>query len=310
MTARLLQVSGAVIDLIYQVEAVPMPGNEARVFGFDLAPGGGFNAMIAAKRAGMEVSYGGPVGTGPFADIMLHGLAQADIPVLQVRNAELDQGCCTVLIDKSGERTFITSDGAEGAMDPKHLNRVAASNHDWVLLSGYSLNYPDCQAALVDWLMATDVKNLVFDPAPVVQTIPAAAIKAAIDRACWISANATEAGILTGEETPARAAEVLAAGAPPQGGAVVRDGANGCYLCVARQDAQHIPGFSVDAIDTNGAGDTHLGSFIAALSWGASAPDAARYANAAAALSTTRRGPSTAPEKTEVDALLGATCDG
>ncbi|MEM6823567.1 MAG: ribokinase, partial [Pseudomonadota bacterium] len=73
MTGGLLQMSGVVVDLLYQVEAVPSAGEEAIVNGFDLAPGGGFNAMVAARRAGMIVAYGGSLGTGPFASMVIDG---------------------------------------------------------------------------------------------------------------------------------------------------------------------------------------------------------------------------------------------
>jgi len=60
----------------------------------------------------------------------------------------------------------------------------------------------------------------------------------------------------------------------------------------------------VDAVDTSGAGDTHTGAFIAALAGGADEVDAARTANAAAALSVTRRGPATGPAAAELTRFL------
>ena len=54
------------------------------------------------------------------------------------------------------------------------------------------------------------------------------------------------------------------------------------------------------------AGDTHTGTFIAALARGAREADAAREANAAAALSVTRRGPATAPTAAELASFLAA----
>ena len=56
MSPRLLQISGVVVDLLYQVEAVPAPGEEAIVTGFSIEPSGGFNAMVAAKRTGMDAA--------------------------------------------------------------------------------------------------------------------------------------------------------------------------------------------------------------------------------------------------------------
>ena len=61
-----------------------------------------------------------------------------------------------------------------------------------------------------------------------------------------------------------------------------------------------VPGFKVEAVDTNGAGDTHIGAFVSALSQSKSPCEAARYANAAAALSVTRQGGSSAPTDSEI----------
>jgi sugar/nucleoside kinase (ribokinase family) len=65
-----------------------------------------------------------------------------------------------------------------------------------------------------------------------------------------------------------------------------------------------VPGFPVRAVDTNGAGDTHGGVLAAALSRGDDVLDAARRANAAAAIAVTRWGPATAPTAAEIDAML------
>ncbi len=97
MTARFLQMSGIVADLLYEVEQVPVAGKEAIVSGFKISPGGGFNAMVAAKRAGLRVCYGGSIGSGPFADLVREGLSAEEIPFLRTQDMDRDQGCCTVL---------------------------------------------------------------------------------------------------------------------------------------------------------------------------------------------------------------------
>jgi len=66
----------------------------------------------------------------------------------------------------------------------------------------------------------------------------------------------------------------------------------------------HIPAPVVAAVDTTGAGDAHSGVFLAALADGLSPVDAARRANAAAALAVTRPGPATSPARAELDAWL------
>ena len=132
---------------------------------------------------------------------------------------------------------------------------------------------------------------------------------------------------MTGRRDPAAAASALAvrlgrlAGRPPATGpqtlqppgrretgpgALVRTGPGGCWLGHDGTDPVHVPGFRVDVIDTNGAGDAHAGAFIAALAGGADQAGAARTANAAAAMSVTRRGPATAPTAAELASFLSA----
>ncbi|HEY5230015.1 MAG TPA: PfkB family carbohydrate kinase, partial [Galbitalea sp.] len=88
-------------------------------------------------------------------------------------------------------------------------------------------------------------------------------------------------------------------------GVLVRLGADGCLVGVDGR-VEHIPGYPVDAVDTNGAGDAHCGAFLAALAAGLTPTDAAARANACAAIAITRRGPATAPTLAEVDAFLGS----
>ncbi|MTI02850.1 PfkB family carbohydrate kinase [Roseibium sp. RKSG952] len=304
MTNRLLQMSGVVADLLYEVEAVPAPGEEAIVKGFSITPGGGFNAMVAAKRAGMMVFYGGSIGSGPFAKIVREGLNTESIPFLRTQDLSRDQGCCTVMIDPQGERTFVASDGAEGHVTDEDLTQISFHEFGWTLLSGYALHYAGSRQSLHQWLTGDDkIRNLVFDPSPIVASLNREALQAAMTRATWISANMREAAVLTGHADPAEAAKTLAETRPGDGGVVVRLGEDGCIL--ARQGTlEHIAPFRVQALDTNGAGDTHIGSFIARMSRGETPKQAAVYANVAAALSTTQKGPATAPTEAVVENAL------
>ncbi len=302
MNGTLLQLSGVIVDLIYWIEAMPKAGDEAVVDDFAMMPGGGFNAMVAAKRAGMETVYGGGIGKGPFAEIVRKRLEDEGIAVLQPVFDEMDQGCSTVLVDRSGERSFIAREGADGQMALESLENLPIDSFAWTVLSGYALDYVGSRDSFRTWMTGRkSLPNLVFDPSPVVATIAPETLRAALACAAWISANRHEAQVLTGEADPMRAAARLAEGR--QGGALVRSGADGCVLATAGL-VHRLPGHPVTPIDTNGAGDTHVGSFIAALATGVPPVDAARYANVAAALSTTERGSATAPARSRVEQIL------
>ncbi len=305
MTGSLLQMSGIVVDVIYVVDALPLQGEDIYAEKSLIAPGGGFNAMIAASRAGMDVTYGGTHGTGYWSDYVRGELDNAGIPYLQPQSDHGDQGTCVVLIDADRERTFVSKEGADGMLDEVLLGAVDPSGFGWVLMSGYPLAHPGSRNELHGWIkhLPEDVR-FVFDPTQAHGRIPPEILETALQRADWVSANASEAMAVTGEPSPSDAARRLAGLSDRPGGAVVRCGRDGCWVSSDGDAADHIPGFAVDTIDTNGAGDCHVGAFIAALEQGQNAKDAARYANASAAQSTIRLGPATAPKHSEIISFL------
>ena len=142
-----------------------------------------------------------------------------------------------------------------------------------------------------------------MDPGPLVAGIPAGILQPVLGRADWWSCNLREATLLTGVGQPAEAARQLRL-RMPRASIMVRTGAAGCVLATPDGSLTEIPAPRVDAVDTTGAGDAHAGVFLAALADGLPPAAAAARANAAAAWSTTRTGPATAPGRDELDAFL------
>jgi sugar/nucleoside kinase (ribokinase family) len=131
-------------------------------------------------------------------------------------------------------------------------------------------------------------------------------MKALLPRIDLWTSNRVEAQRFTGVSDIAEALNGLADHLPADALMVVRDGPQGCWIS-QRGDRQHVPGFKVVAVDSNGAGDAHAGVFVAGLAHGLSAVEAAWRANAAAALAVTRWGPATSPGAAEVDVLIRET---
>jgi sugar/nucleoside kinase (ribokinase family) len=142
------------------------------------------------------------------------------------------------------------------------------------------------------------------------------------------AAAAPASHLNTGPRAAAAAARRLLA-RTPRGNVIVRSGPAGCVLALRPAPAApiilttppghaaatttvaphqptvvHIPAPAVTAVDSTGAGDAHAGVFLAALADGLDPAEAARRANAAAALAVTRRGPATAPTIAELAAWL------
>jgi sugar/nucleoside kinase (ribokinase family) len=175
-----------------------------------------------------------------------------------------------------------------------------------VQLSGYAL-VPAGNGPLIADLAADlpDGVTLGLDPGPLVADIPEAVLSPVLARTDRLSCNAREARLLSGLDGPDAAAS-LRNRLRPGAGVLVRADKDGCWLAAPGAEPAHVPGFPVRAVDSNGAGDAHVGAFLALLGEGRSPRVAARAANAAAAFAVSRRGPATAPSRAELLAFLGA----
>ncbi|GAB3581361.1 PfkB family carbohydrate kinase [Amycolatopsis endophytica] len=293
--SRLVHTGQVIVDLVLQVPGLPERGGDLLASGMALTPGGGFNVMAAAARSGAEVVYAGAHGIGRFGDAVRAALGAEGISVAGPPLSDVDTGVCVVLVDDGGERTFVTGTGAEGRMVPGQFATVAVSPGDVVYVSGYTLAHPANREALLDWLPSVSGARVLFDPGPLAADLPVDLVMPYVD---ILSCNAAEARTLSGKDSLTAAASVLG------GTVVVRDGPAGCLLA-ENGVVRKIPGFPVEPVDTNGAGDAHCGVLAAELLAGADLATAARRANAAAALSVQRRGPATAPGHAEIDAFLG-----
>lgn len=301
---RLLHTGQVIVDLVMSIDQLPSSGGDALAHSAGFEVGGGFNVMAAAQRNGLPVTYLGRHGTGRFGDLARQAMTAEGIRMALAPDTDRDTGLCVALTDASAERTFISHLGAEGELSAQDLAQVVAGAEDYVYVSGYSLLQPNKAQVLLDWLLALprDVA-LVFDPGPLVASPEAAPMAALLPRIDIWTSNAVEARRFTGATDIGAALERLARLLPESALLVVRDGPQGCWIRRAGR-VEHVAGFRVQAVDSNGAGDAHAGVFLAGLAGGLDAVAAARRANAAAAIAVTRWGPATAPGAAEVDRLL------
>lgn len=304
---RVVSVGNAIVDVVVEVATMPARGDDVTARRSTSAVGGaGFNALVAARRQGAACVFAAALGRGPFGDLARAALAEQRIDVLHQPHAELDSGWDVAFVEDGGERTFVTTVGAEILLTRELLARVDLAPGDLLHVSGYGLAREPSGPALADWLPTLDDEVIVLlDPGPLAADLPARLLDPVLARTDWWSGNEREALAVTGEADAEAATRALTRRV--RRGVVVRRGPSGCLLSLVGDDAvARVPGFAVDAIDANGAGDAHVGVFLAALASGLDPRDAARRANAAAAIAVTRRGPATAPTAVELDEFLAA----
>jgi sugar/nucleoside kinase (ribokinase family) len=312
---RVIHTAQALVDAVLEIPRLPVRGGNVMAGSYHRYAGGAVTILLAAARCGGRAVHAGSVGTGPNGELIRATLAADGIEVSSPQVDGLDTGICVVLVEETAERTFVTTMGAERRVSPETLGTARPVAGDLVCVSGYSLIEPTV-AGLLPWLEGLGGPDsgidVVLDPGAVFAELPADVRARALAVTTVWTSNAAEAEAIGGpgdlEGAPARVARHLGAHAV----VVVRDGDRGCAVRAEGRSVL-VPGFPQTAVDTNGAGDTHTGALCArAAAWDGAPRDltawveAARFANAAAAIKVTRRGPTTVPTHAEVVRFLDA----
>jgi sugar/nucleoside kinase (ribokinase family) len=297
---RLLCLDTVLIDVVLKVAGLPERAGDVLASEQLITTGGGFNAMSAAARHDASVTYAGRLGAGPFSSIATAALEGEGIATPIEHNSDLDAGICVVLSEPDGERSFVTSPGAEATLRASDLESLDVRDGDYVLVSGYNVMYDDSSEMVLAWLAGLPPSvTIAFDPATRMADIPKANLEAVMVSTTWLLCNASEGTHLTKSDDVAESAALLAS-MNDRLNVVIRDGARGCVVAMNHQEARVVDGFDTTVVDTNGAGDVHNGVFLAQLARGLEVLEAARWANAAAAMSISRLGPATCPTLDEV----------
>ena len=275
--------------------------------------GGGFNALVAARRMGAEAISLSPIGAGPHASMIEAALAREGIVDAGPRVDGVDNGFCVAMIGHDAERTFISTKGAE-TMTPETAwaDFVRTMNPGDVLyIDGYLMDHPaNREAAEAALRVLPEGVRVLLDVSPVIGIPESLPTHHAI-----ISMNSVEAreiakqsrldGYLPFDSLSCRLAQTLGRDT------LIRLGASGA--CLARSvgpdsetSAAHIPTPTIDAVDTNGAGDAHTGVLAASLALGIPLERGLVLANCAGALASTVPGPASCPTREDIEAAADA----
>ena len=302
---RLVLIGSVLVDILLYLDRLPERGGDSIARRSIVTSGGGFNVLVGTKRLGMPVAYAGRVGDGPMGTQVAADLATADIPLMLPRVSGEDSGFDIGLVEPDAERTFVTSPGAEARLRLDDLRALPLEAGDAIYISGYDLCYPVSGASLEAWLpeLAPDYL-LVFDPGPLVAEIPRPCLEGVLARSDILSLNVRELQLVTEIATVPEAAQQLVPRIAPAGFVVARAGAQGCWLTGQALPPTAIAPRPARAVDTTGAGDTHVAALLARLWSGDDLQHAAWAANIAASLAVEKLGPATGPTWQELEAAL------
>ncbi|MEU5940430.1 ribokinase [Micromonospora sp. NPDC047548] len=309
MSARVVVVGSANLDLVVTAPQLPKPGETVLGDDFRTVPGGkGANQAVAAARAGADCDFVGAVGADEFGTLLRDNLVAAGIDVRGLRTVDEPSGVALIAVDHAAENCIVVAPGANATLTAlDDADRTAVASADVLLLQ---LEVPLAAVGQAAGWARDGGTGVVLNAAPA-RPLPTELL----DLVDVLVVNEHEAAVVAGVFTdePAALLDTLVTMVPR---VVLTLGARGAAYADRDGTRIEVPAPKVDAVDTTAAGDAFTGALAVALAerGGLTADTATavlRWACAAGAACAQRPGASTAlPERTAIEALSAATYGG
>lgn len=253
---RVVLMGQILVDLAVRGEALPAPGGDVWASDEGMHVGGGFNALMAARRMGAQAVSLSPIGQGPYSLLIQQALQRAEITDAGPHIDGIDNGFCIAFTDQSGERTFISTRGAETRAPASAWADFTATMRpgDVLYIDGYLMDHPaNRQAAQAALEALPEGVQVILDVSPVIgipQGLPARDVIVSMNHreAQQIINQSAKRGLEQGQELSqwcgqAREASAVASlvasllGRP----VVVRAGAEGAYFARPAAVSAEVP---------------------------------------------------------------------
>ncbi len=300
MPPKIVIIGSFSTDLVTYMPMLPQIGETVPAHRFITGPGGkGSNQAVGAARLGADVTFIGCVGKDNFANLAYKLWEQENINVKYVtQDKEHATGIASIFVEDGGEDMIAIASGSNMALSPAHIDAAAeAITAADVLITQLEIRQDTVAHALK--LARRKGVTTILNPAPADKLSPEF-----LALADYLTPNETEVEKLGGHyaDTAEEAAQKLLAHDTQT--IIVTMGAWGA-LWVRKSEHGHVTTYSVEAVDTVGAGDAFNAGLAVGLAEKKPLPDAIAFANAAAALAVTRKGAAESmPTRSEVDTFL------
>lgn len=263
-----------------------------RVGKLDVLPGGdAANSSIALGYLGRKVALAGALGNDALGCLVKEMIGLSGVDVANVHLKEnVATSTSVVLINNEGERTFVCTRGNNQTLcaadvdksliqKTKHINLSSLFAHPLFEKEGGAAFFEKAKNAGLTISADTGHDNYDTGFEGIAHLLRYVDI---------FMPSYAEAKYMSKESDPERMAAFFTKKTGEKT-VVVKLGEEGCFV---RQKGKgyRVPAYRVEAVDTTGAGDNFLAGFLSAYLDGAGVLDCARFACAAAALSTTQVG--------------------
>jgi ribokinase len=282
---RVVVVGSSNTDMVIRSGRLPRPGESVAAGQFYMAAGGkGANQAVAAARAGAAVTLVAKVGRDMFGDQAVAGFRREGIDCRWiVRDPKTPSGIALILVDQEGENLISVALGANMQLKAGEVDRASnAIARAEALVLQLEIPVPAVRRAVA--LARRSGVPVILNPAPAPgKRLP----KALLRQIDYLVLNETEMEVMAGSATFTAARGLLHAGV---GHVILTRGRKGAALLDGTPRPKLIPAYKVKSVDAVAAGDALVGALACFIAEGRSLPEALGLANAAAAVSVTRRG--------------------
>jgi ribokinase len=282
-------VAGSInMDVVATAERHPRLGETVAGREIFYFPGGkGANQAVAAAKLGAKTTLIGRVGTDAFGRELRAFLEAQGVDLAFVRDTSEAHTGTAIITVANADNTIVVVPGANALVAAADVAPTPLAKGD-VAVSQFEIPLPAIGAFFKRARAAG--ATTILNPAPAV-----AFDRALLELVDILILNETELGILAQAElgdTDDHACFVEAARSLQAGKdkvVCVTRGKRG-VVALMNDEPLVIPGLTVKALDTTGAGDCFAGSVAAQLAAGKSVRDALDYANIAASICVQRMG--------------------
>lgn len=281
--SKALVIGSTVCDIMVYLDRLPSREGDAHIHEQMWSLGGcAFNVVSVLHALGQKVDFISPVGTGVYGDFVRAELEKLGIQSpISVAGAN---GCCYCFIESDGERTFLSDHGVEYGFQKEWLQSLEQESYDAIYLCGLEVEEPTGMELIQS--VSKLEGQVIFAPGPRGLLIPKERLEAIYDLQPILHLNEVEAKAFSAcEEIPEAAKKLhqktgqLVVVTLGEKGAIAYDG-----------NWYKAAGFPTEVLDTVGAGDSHLGAFLAASLQGVDVEDALTFANRLASKVVATRG--------------------
>ena len=252
------------------IDFTPCGESEAGQKLFEQNPGGApANVLACLSKFGKKTAVIGKVGQDMHGQFLKEVLEKSHI---STQGLQMDENVFTTLafvaLSEAGERSFsfARKPGADTCLTSEEIDETLICDSKIFHIGSLSLTAEPAKSATFHALqIAKDAGCLIsYDPnyrAPLWNSKDEAitGMRSVLEYVDLMKLSDEETALLTGEENPEKAAELLVEKGITI--VVVTLGEQGCLVCT-QEGCVQVPGFQANLVDSTGAGDSFWGGFL------------------------------------------------